>query len=252
MTTKTDAAIGGKALKSRSERLPATIAKELGGAIVSGRIAPGTLLGGEVEASRSHGVSRTVYREAVRILGAKGLIDARPRFGTRVADVSQWEMLDTDVLSWIFAGTPEPTLISGIFELRRIIEPAVAALASERRTFAELAFMEAALEKMEKFTLATEEGRAADARFHSTLISAARNPFLSSLSEGICAAVGLATIFRLRQSNPTRDPVPDHWRVFDAVAAGNQDAARSAMVSLIDNTFLDTAQLAEARRSMES
>nr|WP_281061281.1 FCD domain-containing protein [Sphingobium sp. Sx8-8] len=223
--------------------MPVTIAKELGRSIVSGQMAPGTLLGGEVEASRHYGVSRTVYREAVRILGAKGLVDARPRFGTRISDPSKWELLDTDVLSWIFSDTPDPALIAGIFELRRIIEPAAAALAATRRTFTQLGMMETALGSMEALTLATEAGRAADARFHSTMIDACGNPFLSSLSEGICAAVSLATIFRLQQAAATRDPVPDHWRVFRAIAASDADAAREAMLALIDNTLMDTTMV---------
>ena len=92
----------------RALRLHGTIARDIGMQIVSGRFRPGNVLDGEVEASEQRKVSRTAYREAVRILAAKGLVHSRPRVGTRVSAVEQWHLLDPDVLSWVFAGEPAP------------------------------------------------------------------------------------------------------------------------------------------------
>src|SRR6187431_2061094 len=117
----------------KSLRLHGSIARDIGVLIVSGRYRPGHILDGEVEASSQRKVSRTAYREAVRILAAKGLVDSRPRVGTRVSALEQWQLLDPDVLSWAFSGEPEPEVLHGLFELRTIVEPAAAALAATRR-----------------------------------------------------------------------------------------------------------------------
>ena len=120
---------GGRAL-----RLHGAIARDIGVRIVSGRIAPGQVLNGEIEASERLQVSRTAYREAVRILAAKGLIQSRPKLGTRVSEPQHWHLLDPDVIRWIFSDTPDERLLSALFELRTVVEPAAAALAAQRRT----------------------------------------------------------------------------------------------------------------------
>src|SRR5450631_2106866 len=126
----------GKAL-----RLHGTIARKLGILIVSGKYRPGDLLGGEITSSEQLSVSRTAYREALRILAAKGLIDARPKIGTRINPRSQWNFLDTDVLECIFDTEPDAHILNALFELRDLVEPAAAALAASRRTQAQLGVM---------------------------------------------------------------------------------------------------------------
>ncbi|GAA3267465.1 hypothetical protein GCM10020258_37740 [Sphingomonas yabuuchiae] len=86
----------------------AGIAHELGVAIVSGRMAPGTPLVSEERYSSENGVSRGAYREALRILAAKGLIVNRVKSVTRVTERAKWNMLDLDVLGWMFEGDRRP------------------------------------------------------------------------------------------------------------------------------------------------
>src|SRR5687767_4720416 len=128
--------------RSKSLRLHGTIARDLGVKIVSGRYQPGHVLKGEIDASDRLQVSRTAYREAVRILAAKGLVESRPKAGTRVSPQASWHMLDPDVLSWIFEFEPDDLLLSNLFELRKIVEPEAAALAALRRSDEELQAME--------------------------------------------------------------------------------------------------------------
>src|SRR4029079_1291660 len=123
-------AAGGANAHRKLLRLHGSMARDLGVLIVSGRYRPGHILDGEVEASEQRRVSRTAYREALRILAAKGLVNSRPRVGTRVSALEQWHLLDPDVLSWAFSGEPEPEVLHGLFELRSIVEPAAAALAA--------------------------------------------------------------------------------------------------------------------------
>jgi DNA-binding FadR family transcriptional regulator len=236
---KTTARVNARA-RRKSLRLHGTIARDLGVLIVSGRYKPGDILNGEIDASDRLQVSRTAYREAVRILAAKGLVESRPKVGTRVSPQSRWHMLDPDVLSWIFEFEPEDLLMSNLFELRKIVEPEAAALAAVRRTEEELEEMEKALAGMAEHTLASEAGRLADQEFHSAVLRASRNAFIVSLTSGVGAAISWTTIFKQRHNPLRRDPIPDHARVYEAVKAADPKAAHAAMLNLIDLAQLDT------------
>lgn len=245
---KTAVASGAHAQR-KPLRLHGTIARDLGVLIVSGRYRPGHILDGEVEASEQRQVSRTAYREALRILAAKGLVHSRPRVGTRVSPLEHWHLLDPDVLSWAFSGEPEPEVLHGLFELRTIVEPAAAALAASRRNQKNLDSMRRALDAMTAHTLAVEEGRIADKEFHAALLLATANPFIVSLTNGVTAAVNALTEFKQRIAPLKRDPVPDHWRVFDAIAAKDAEGARAAMTELIRLAIMDTPTKQRPKRA---
>lgn len=226
--------------RRKALRLHGSIARDLGVQIVSGRYKAGDILNGEIDASDRLKVSRTAYREAVRILAAKGLVESRPKVGTKVSAPERWHLLDPDVLSWIFEYEPEDKLLNGLFELRRIVEPQAAALAAMRRTDADLEAMAQALQGMEEHSLAVEAGRIADQNFHSALLRASGNVFVVSLTSGVAAAVSWTTIFKQRHHPLARDPLPDHVRVYEAVKAQDAKAAEDAMTALVDLALLDT------------
>ncbi len=223
-------------------RIPAKIAGDLGAKIVSGRLKPGAILDGEIAASGQRNVSRSAYREAVRILVAKGLVNSRPKIGTRVSPLEQWHLLDPDVLAWMFAREPRQDLLNSLFELRKLVEPEAAALAAQRRSQTQLRQMQDALAEMTRETLRTSQGRLADQSFHAILLAASGNAFLSTLSSSVAAAVTWSTSFKHRTQRLRRDPIPDHKKVFDAVAAADPAAARAAMVELIELALTDTAK----------
>ena len=220
-------------------RVHGSIAREIGLSIVSGSLRPGHVLDGEVEASLQRKVSRTAYREALRILSAKGLVYSRPRTGTRVSRISEWHLLDPDVLAWLFSGIPRPEVLHGLFELRTIVEPAAAALAASRRGQTHLNRMRRALDEMTLHTLHAPAGREADKDFHAALLAATANPFVISLTNGVTAAVNSLTEFKQRLAKIERDPVPDHIRVYDAIAAKDAEGARESMIKLIRLAVLD-------------
>lgn len=224
----------------RAPRIHGAIAHDLGVAILTGQHKPGDTLSGEIEFSERLQVSRTAYREAIRILAAKGLVESRPKTGTRVSPRSRWNLLDPDVLAWMFEGEPSEDFIRGLFELRMVVEPAAAAFAAQRRTGRELARMGHALAEMERHGLGTAEGRAADQLFHNTILEATRNEPLMTLSSTIGAAVSWTTIFKQRKRKLPRDPLPDHQHLFTAIADADPDAARAAMVELVRLALQDT------------
>ena len=227
-------------MPSGSLRIHGTIARDLGIAIVSGRYNPGDVLSGEIEFSEQLKVSRTAYREAIRMLAAKGLVESRPKTGTKVSERRRWNLLDPDVLAWMFETEPGEDFIRALFELRMIVEPPAAELAARRRDGDDLARMGHALEEMQLHGLATEAGRAADQDFHDALLAATRNAALVSLSSSISAAVGWTTIFKQRKRALPRDPLPEHRAVYEAIAAGDPAAAHAAMTELVRLALADT------------
>ncbi|CAN5138768.1 FadR/GntR family transcriptional regulator [soil metagenome] len=248
MTKKKGKAGDGEAARDgpSSSRIHGLIARTLGVAIVSGQYAPGDILNNEIDASEQLQVSRSAYREAIRILSAKGLVESRPKTGTRVTERNRWSLLDPEVLAWCFASEPSEEFLKGLYELRMIVEPAAAALAAERRDDGQLERMRRALIQMESQTLATEAGQAADRDFHDTVLEATGNAPLFTLSSSIGAAVRWTTIYKQRKRELPRDPMPDHWKVFDAIAAGRQDQARVAMERLVGLALEDTRAAIDA------
>ncbi|MCW1428966.1 FadR family transcriptional regulator [Novosphingobium sp. JCM 18896] len=235
-----------KETRGPGRRLHGAIAHKLGTAILSGQYAPGDVLSGEVAFAEELKVSRSAYREAIQVLTAKGLVASRPKAGTRVLPRDRWNLLDPEVLAWAFAGEPDVEFVRDLFELRAIIEPAAARLAAQRRDKADLKVMKDALAGMRRHTLTTDAGRAADRDFHNAILQATRNHALVVLSASIGAAVHWTTQFKQRSRELPRNPIPDHVRVYDAIAAGEAEAAAEAMGVLVDLALEDT------RSSMEN
>ena len=220
-------------------RIHQAIARKLGTAILMGKHRPGDLFEGEIEAAEKLGVSRTAYREAVRILVSKGMLESRPKAGTHVLPRSRWNVLDPEMLAWMFAGEPEPAFVRDLFELRSVIEPAAAELAARRRTDEQLAAMMQALEEMERNGLASPAGRLADQQFHNAILAATHNDALAALTSSVGAAVGWTTLFKQRKRAAPRDPLPDHKAVCRAIAARDTAAARDAMMELLRLALAD-------------
>jgi len=234
---------GRKAIRRPSRdlktRLHQTMAREIGMKIVCGQYRPGESLPGEIAASQQHGVSRNAYREAVRILAAKGLVESRQKAGTLVTDRSRWNLLDPDVLDWTLSSSPTADFRTAIFELRLIVEPAAAALAAQRRTNEDLAAMETALDEMRILPADGPEGELADERFHEAIFDAADNEVLRRLASIISASVKFVAEYK-RSRHIDRDTWPDHKILFEAIRGRRPSEARKAMTRLIDHAREDT------------
>lgn len=221
-------------------RLHGSIAHDLAVAIVGGHWRPGDVLPNEDVFSQQLSVSRTAYREAVRILAAKGMVESRPKTGTRITERARWNIIDPDVLAWHLEAGPDEGFIDALFELRRIVEPQAAALAAERRSDEDLAALAGWLEQMGSDNLTTETGLAADLEFHHAVLIATRNEPLAALSSGIGATIRWTTMFKQRAGALPSDPIPEHRAVYDAIAAQDPAAARTAMAALIDSALAAT------------
>lgn len=216
--------------------------------IIGGELPPGTTLPNESDWGGQLGVSRTVLREATKVLISKGLIESRPKTGTSVRHADHWNLLDPDVLSWQLAAVPRDRFVRELFELRRAIEPTVAALAAVRASKAHLGEMASALDGMEA---AGDDGRrfiAPDTSFHQTILNAVDNGMLRSLSGVIETALKISMYLSLETPRGQRHSVPLHRAVYEAFGARDPEAARDAMTKLIDDAEGDAFRAFKIRR----
>lgn len=228
--------------RGSGRRVRGAVVDHLGERIVTGAIAIGEILPGEIETADRLDISRGTYREAVKMLAAKGLVKSRTKTGTRVLERSHWNLLDPDVLRWAFAGKPDAQLVSDLFELRMIVEPAIAGLAALRRDHDQLASMRKALAVMAARGLGTEEGRRADLEFHEVMLQACSNDIMKALGASIGAAVAYTTLFKQRAKGFPRNPLPDHERVLAAIEGSDRKAAETAMRELLRLAQSDTQE----------
>lgn len=212
------------------------VLREIGLGIVSGRYPQNSILPGDAELMSRFGVSRTVLREAMKMLAGKGLIQAKARIGTRVRDKASWNLFDPDVLIWHAQSGFDADFLLYLGEMRLALELEAAALASARRTPLQLQQLYGWVEKMGTDGVSREQFVDADLNFHLAVANAAGNPFLRSISTLIeVALVALLTI-----SSPADDPlrhqrsVAAHRAIADAIARRDADAARAAMRVVVE------------------
>lgn len=209
----------------------------LGRDIVGGRYAPGSLLPKETELTASYAVSRTSIREAMKVLAAKGLIEIRQKIGTRVRDRDLWNVFDSDVLTWQHEQGLSEAVMRDLIELRQIIEPATARLASGRASMADLRRIERAHRVMAENVQDPVGYAESDVEFHMAVFSAAHNVLLSRF--GHLVADFLRMSFAIQQDAVTRTgadftkDADEHRKVFEAINRGEGDAAAVAMLNVI-------------------
>ncbi|OAH13625.1 HTH-type transcriptional regulator LutR [Streptomyces jeddahensis] len=219
------------------------VVDELGRRIVSGAWQPGKPLPVEDVLAIEIGVSRGALREAVKALVAKGMLDVRPRTGTRVLPPEHWNHLDRDVLRWQQAGD-SAVLLRDTGELRRIVEPEAARLAAERAGPGDVRALYDALTAME--AAAARPGRSgyveADIAFHRALLDASGNRLLGSLGRAIDIALEHSFVVSTQTPGAVEASLPAHRAVVDAVERGDPAAASAAVLGIIDAAEREIAQ----------
>jgi DNA-binding FadR family transcriptional regulator len=215
---------------------------DLGRAIVTGRY-DGRPFPTEAELAKSHGVSRSVTREAVKMLAAKGLLSARPRQGTAIRPTANWNLFDPDVLRWLLDRRFSLDLLRHFTQLRIAIEPEAAALAARHGRAEDRAGIAAGLQRMIAAEQGEDEALDADIAFHVAVLQATRNPFYAQFRDLVETALRKSIRFTNGIKGHSAS-IPEHQAVSDAVVAGDADAARAAMRTLIGNVLqlIDGAQ----------
>ena len=222
----------------------------LGEAIVAGRYGAAAAIPPEPLLCEQLGVSRTVVREAIKSLIAKGLVSSGPKVGTRVLAAEHWNWFDPDVISWQTKAGLTPEFLRDLQELRRAIEPAAVRMAAVRATTQDIAEIEAAYQGMQH---AVEHGGdyvTHDLRFHQGLLRACRNRMIVQMSKALAAL--LRTSFEISTVRPDgpKGSLPLHRAVLDAVIAHDPVKAERAILVLIDGARDDIEQVVASRQHL--
>jgi DNA-binding FadR family transcriptional regulator len=215
--------------RTLNRNLSEQVAQRIGEKVLNGSYAPGETLPDEPSLTVLFGVSRTVIREAVKMLVSKGMLEVRPRTGTRVTLPENWQLLDRDVLHWHQSIQVEDHRLTQLMELRQSIEPDAAMYAASRRTPEDVAALRRALDMMAASVDKNSEYVVADAHFHSAVLRSAHNQYLDALESAIFA--GLLLSIRVTNPNAKQNAtsVPLHTNIADAIIAQDPSAAYSAM-----------------------
>jgi DNA-binding FadR family transcriptional regulator len=219
-----------------SHSLHRRIVNGLGRQILSGKLRPGEPLPTPVGVH----ASRTAIREAIKVLTAKGLVEARPRVGTRVRARSAWQLLDPDVISWQHDGPLSADFLRHLTEVREVLEPAAAAMAARRARSEDIDVIERAYQDMMHATAGRriQLGRfvAADRRFHAAIVAASGNALLEQVGQTVFTALGASFHSLNTRPGAARASMPRHRAILDAIRKGRPAEARSAMRRLIGHT----------------
>jgi DNA-binding FadR family transcriptional regulator len=208
------------------------VAYELGSAILRGDYPPASVLPREAELMEAFDVSRTVLREALRTLTSKGLVESRPRVGTRVRAREAWNLLDADVLDWYARVAPPLAFALKLQEMREMIEPFAASLAASAHDPDALVALTNAHAAMEQARNVDEWVRA-DLRFHLAVLRACRNELLVPLGTLIERTLEGQLRVNAKRADVFNAALPDHTAVYDAIARRDADAASRAMAALL-------------------
>jgi GntR family transcriptional regulator, galactonate operon transcriptional repressor len=218
---------------NRKRNLFAQVVEELGTRIVGGELEPEAAFPKEADLETQFGVSRSVIREAVKTLAAKGLLESRTRTGIKVLPATHWNLLDGEVLSWRYNAMRPLQFFNELFEIRLMIEPEAAALAAARATPAEIEEIETAFRAMVEASDANVPGIEADLRFHRGILAAGRNALL--LQMGNLIGVGLSISHRFSRESFVIF-LPQHKTVMDMIKERDAPGARAAMQRLLTET----------------
>jgi GntR family transcriptional regulator, galactonate operon transcriptional repressor len=232
---------------AKKDSLFRQVTDRVAGAIISGEYRAGDLVPNEDGLKGDIKVSRTAYREAIKYLSAKGLIEARPKSGTRVAPPSAWNLLDPDVLRWSLETQPNAAFIGELFELRRFVEPNATRFAAERRSAGQLAAIEAAMLDMEALPVFSEASIRADVRFHEAIFDATGNRALMCLKPVVSCTLQWSMKLRSDEAN-FRVALLDHRRVYHAIQQSDGERAYALSTVLVMQACDDTLQALEQRQ----
>jgi len=222
----------------------------LGEAIVAGRYPAGSSMPPEPKLCEELGVSRTVIRESVKSLVAKGLVSTGPKVGTRVLAEEQWNWFDPDVIVWKSKAGLTREFLRDLQELRRIVEPAAVRMAAERATAQDLADIQSAYEGMRR---AVEEGGdyvTNDLLFHQGLLRACHNRMMVQMSKALSALLRTSFEISTSRKDGPKLSLPLHRAVLEAVVAHQPAKAEKAILVLIDGAHQDIEQVLSNRKKL--
>lgn len=211
------------------------VARSIGIRIIGGELRQGEKFKNEDQVAAEFGVSRTVVREAMKRLSAKGLVEVRPRLGTSVLSRDRWSLLDPDIMNWCQETEPSLDVLLQLREMRVIMEPGAVALACQRAEDEDIDRIMAAYGRMENGVDCPESYVTADVEFHVEILCAARNDYLGALG----ALITTDLISSIKVTNPDTEKnihsLKFHKDVALAIAEHDTARAEKTMRILLDD-----------------
>lgn len=210
--------------------------------IVGGKIKHNEIMPNEIEFAAKFGVSRTMIRDVLKSLEAKGLVERKTNVGTRVRSIHSWNLLDQELLEWSKGLLTQSRFLLSLMELRLIIEPQAAALAAVRANDDDLMQIAGDLARMaeqesgsEGFILNTE----ADIDFHKSIIKACGNLFLSQFGSAIKGALHHTIYLSNKRHIDHHASLECHRKVLAAIENRDPHKAYSGMCCVLNNAIRD-------------
>ena len=212
-----------------------SLVEDIGGAIVRGDFTIGTSLPTEAELSQQYNVSRTVTREAIKMLTAKGLVLSWPRRGTIVQKESSWNLLDADVLAWLLDRNVSIPLVKDFLRMRLAIEPAAAETAASIN--ADVSEIEAAVDQMKRAAEHGGDALSADSQFHAAILRASGNPFFAQMAPMVDTALRMTIRITNRIKGVKFASIQEHVDLLDAIRSGDPETSRELSHSHVERAL---------------
>jgi GntR family transcriptional repressor for pyruvate dehydrogenase complex len=209
------------------DKLYKQVADQIEELIVGESLCPGDRLPGERQLAEQLGISRTVVREAIRLLSVRGLVEVKPGRGTFVRVLSPSDAAVP--LQLLLKLRQCPDLLDHVYEVRHMIEIEVAGLAAERATEQDHMALEAAIEGMAVHIDDAEEFIMYDLAFHSALAAATHNDLFSVLLSAISGFWSEAAFLAYQAPSAAEDSLAYHRDILRHVEARDSEKARQAM-----------------------
>jgi DNA-binding FadR family transcriptional regulator len=207
----------------------------------------------EADLCHQLGVSRSILRESMKVLADKGMVEMKPRAGTRARPRAAWRLLDPDILAWQAEAGPDARFLRDLCEVRLAIEPTAAGFAAVRATPEEIAGIEACLEERRRATREARSGRLIelDLAFQSAVVEACRNPLLAHLSASIRKPFRAALAYTARFPAAAQLGLEAHEVLLESLRRRDPLAARHAAEQVVGFAMLAVEKgiRAEARKA---
>ena len=231
--------------RSAARNFHSFVMSDLGTRIVSGNYSVGSILPNDAAMMDKYGVSRTVLREALKTLEAKGLVEARPKVGTRISPRSRWNMFDIEVLSWHFETKSDRSFIDNLFDVRKSLELPAAEGAAQLRTGEHIRMLKYWAYQMELTRDQAEPFALSELEFHRLILDASLNPFLRSACGMVelALAVSVSASLEVSPDHDRSEQVRQHFTLLTAIENSDQIGARIAMAEIVDSERMMSLQV---------
>jgi DNA-binding FadR family transcriptional regulator len=184
--------------------------------------------------SKEFNVSRTVMREALSMLLARDMLDVRPKIGTRIRPMSDWRMIDEDVVNWRFRAKPDPLFLRDVIEFRILIEPRASAQAAARGSAADIAGIREAFEAFRVIRPVEPGYQEADELFHTRIVVASGNQFFKQMAAIVRGALSTVNPLVTDKNGLWETAVSSHQRVLEAIERRDPKEAEIAALAMIN------------------